>query len=62
MQNKLNDSFDFCQTDHKAEDIFPDVMNTFKTLKINIENYRCQSYDNASEQPNGLQAEIKETC
>ncbi|CAH1118218.1 unnamed protein product [Phaedon cochleariae] len=52
-------------TGHKAEDMLLAVMETFKSLDIDINNCRGQSYDNASNmsgQYNGLQAKIKEKC
>ncbi|KAF2902652.1 hypothetical protein ILUMI_03537 [Ignelater luminosus] len=52
-------------TGHKAKDMLLTVMDTFKTLNINIGNCRGQFYDNASNmsgQYNGLQARIKEKC
>ncbi|KAK4877151.1 hypothetical protein RN001_009657 [Aquatica leii] len=52
-------------TGHKAEDMLLAVMDTFKTLNIDINNCRGQSYDNASNmsgQYNSLQVKIKEKC
>ncbi|KAF2882240.1 hypothetical protein ILUMI_23933 [Ignelater luminosus] len=49
-------------TGHKAENMLLAVMDTFKTLNIDTNNCRGHSYDNMSEQYNGLQAKIKEKC
>lgn len=52
-------------TGHKAGDMLLSVTEVFKTLNIDINNCRGQSYDNASNmsgQYNGLQAKIKEQC
>ncbi|KAF2879368.1 hypothetical protein ILUMI_26801 [Ignelater luminosus] len=52
-------------TGHIAENMLLATMNTFKTLNIDIDNCRGQSYDkasNMSEQYNGLQANIKDKC